>query len=135
MSKVYYKFTSFRYSDVLNLVKKRWNGSRAPRCTNRADKNYNIATLVTIIIMSLYLYWHIENTGIVRTVYSGIFRDIQQYLGIFRHYWGVWSHNQTYLELCVTLAYTTVPYSELRQRHLQKLVKHVRWSCMFRALA
>ena len=28
---------------------------------------------------------HIENSGIVRTVYSGIFRDIQQDLAIFRH--------------------------------------------------
>ena len=27
---------------------------------------------------------HIENLGIVRTVYSGIFRDIQQYLARFR---------------------------------------------------
>ena len=43
---------------------------------------------------------------------SGILRDIKGYWGTFRHYWGVWSHNQKYLELCVTLAYTTMPYSE-----------------------
>ena len=43
---------------------------------------------------------------------SGILRDTKVYWGIFRHYWSVWSHNQKHLELCVTLAYTTVPYSE-----------------------
>ena len=28
---------------------------------------------------------HIENLGIVRTVYSGIFKDIQQDLAMFRY--------------------------------------------------
>ena len=72
---------------------------------------------------------HIENRGIVRTVYSGIFRhiqghwailpysgtlrDIKTYSGIFSHYWGILSHIQKYLELNVTLGFATVPYSEL----------------------
>ena len=92
--------------------------------------------------------------GILRTLasqnyFSGILRDIQQYLamfryiegyqGIFRHYLGVWSQNQTYAELCVILAYTTVQYPELwliyNPRYLQKSVNHVRWPCIFRALA
>ena len=40
--------------------------------------------------------------------------DILKYIkGIFRHYWDVWSHNQAYSELCISLAYTTVAsYSE-----------------------
>ena len=63
--------------------------------------------------------------------YSGILRDIKAYWGIFRHYWGLWSHNQTYLELCITLTYTTMAYPEpwliWKLRHLQKPVKHVRW--------
>ena len=32
---------------------------------------------------------------------------------MLRHYWGVWSHNQIPNKFCVTLAYKTVPYSEL----------------------
>ena len=72
---------------------------------------------------------HIENPGIFVTVYSCIFRHIQGrsamlnhvqacwgmlrgYLGIFSYYWGIFSHIQTYSELCVTLAYTAVPYSK-----------------------
>ena len=84
---------------------------------------------------------NIENPGIVRTVYSGIFRHIQghsaiksyvqTYCSIFRHYWGVRRHYQTYSELCITLAYTTVPYLEpwliQNPSHLQKSVKHVRY--------
>ena len=61
------------------------------------------------------------------------------YSGIFTHYWDVWSYNQTYSELWVTLAYTTVPCSEswfiYNPRHLQKPMEHVGWSCIFRALA
>ena len=74
----------------------------APGCTNRVDKSSNIITLIAIIVMLLKLYRiifkplaylmleayskpcqiakvmrHIENPGKVRTVYSGIFRDIQ----------------------------------------------------------
>ena len=63
---------------------------------------------------------------------SGILRDIKAYWGIFRRYWGVWSHNQTYSELCVTLACATMPYSEpwliYNWRHLQKSAKHIRWT-------
>ena len=71
---------------------------------------------------------HIENPGIARTVYSGIFRysgtfskiqqysgrlrDIKAYWDIFRHYCGILSHIQACSELCITLAYKTVPYSE-----------------------
>ena len=61
-----------------------------------------------------------------------ILRDIKAYWGIFRRYLGVWSHNQTYSELCVTLACATMPYSELwlihNWRHLQKSAKHIRWT-------
>ena len=39
-------------------------------------------------------------------------RDIKVYWGIFRYYWGILSHIQTYSELCATLAYTTMPYFE-----------------------
>ena len=72
---------------------------------------------------------HIENRGIVRTVYWGIFRhiqghwailpysgtlrDIKTYSGIFSHYWGILSHIQKYSEFNVTLGFATVPYSEL----------------------
>ena len=66
-------------------------------------------------------------------------RDIKTYWRILRHYRGILSHIQTYSELCVTLPYTTVPYSEpwhiKNLRHLQKPVEHVRWSCIFRTLA
>ena len=75
---------------------------------------------------------HIENSGIVRTVYSGCFQiysrtfnNMQPYSGQYsdmlrhteglwgiRHYCGTLSHIRTYSELCITLAYTTVPYSE-----------------------
>ena len=75
---------------------------------NRAHKNSNITILETILML-LWQYptifktspyvmpkaysrpcqisimmKHIENLGIVRTVYSGIFGDIQQYLAGFR---------------------------------------------------
>ena len=44
-------------------------------------------------------------------------------------YWGIWSHYQIYLELCIILSYTNVPHSEpwliQNPRHLQKPVKHV----------
>ena len=55
----------------------------------------------------------IENPGIVRTV---------------RHIHVVLIRTKPYSELCVTLTYTTVPYSELwhiyKSRHVQKLVEH-----------
>ena len=56
---------------------------------------------------------HIEDSGIVRTVYSGIFSDIKQYSAMFRHTEALLRHNETYSELCVSLAYKTMPYSEL----------------------
>ena len=56
---------------------------------------------------------HIENPGIVKTVYSCIFRDINNiqpcsdissdikaYSGIFKHCWGSWSHIQTFRTMC-----------------------------------
>ena len=47
-------------------------------------------------------------------------------------------HTQTYSELCVTLAYITMPFLEpwhiYRLRHRQKSVKQIRWSSKFRAL-
>ena len=83
----------------------------APGCTNRLDQNFNIIALVTIIMMLLWLYCsifrthaylmpeiyskpcqlfkiylrHIENLGMVRTVYSGICRHVQEYSAIFNH--------------------------------------------------
>ena len=80
--------------------------------TNRADKNFSIIILVTIIIiMLLRLLYHsvfrtlahlmhekyskpcqtsktmryIENHGIAETVYSGIFRYTQEHSAIFSH--------------------------------------------------
>ena len=50
-------------------------------CTNRANKNSNIKTFVTIISISR----HIENPDIARTVYSGIFRHIEERLAIFSY--------------------------------------------------
>ena len=47
------------------------------------------------------------------TVWSGILRDVKPNWDLFRHYWGVFCHSQTYLELCIILACTTVPYSKL----------------------
>ena len=35
-------------------------------------------------------------------------RGITVYWGIFRHYWGILSHIQTFSELCVTLGYSVV---------------------------
>ena len=58
-------------------------------CINRAGKNSNTITLVTIIIMLPQLY-----RGILRTLveseqfiqtFFGIFRDIQQHSAMFRH--------------------------------------------------
>ena len=46
----------------------------APVCTNPAEKNSNIITLIPIIIMLLKLYWHIQKPdifngwGIIRTL-------------------------------------------------------------------
>ena len=85
---------------------------------------------------------HIENPGMVRTVYLGIFRHIQGHSAIFSLCSGILSHIQVLLrrmeshilrhkELCVTLKYTTASYSEpwliYNLRHLQKFVKHIRW--------
>ena len=85
---------------------------------------------------------HTENPGMVRAVYSRIFRDIQQYSAMVKHteghfkgYSAIFRH----IHNSVTLAYTTVPYSEpwhiYNPKHLQKSVKHVRCSGIFRALA
>ena len=51
--KVHEKYTSFRYSCALTRVFYIKNRIRVPACTNRADKNSNTITLVTIIIMLL----------------------------------------------------------------------------------
>ena len=96
----------------------------APGYTNRADENSNIITLVTIITMLLQLYLgifrtlahlmseaysksfriskmmrHIENSGIVKTVYSNIFKHIQGHSPIFSHvqgYSGMLRYIETY---------------------------------------
>ena len=51
IKKSFLQFTSFCYFYVLIRVKNRQNGSREPKCTNRADKNYNIITLVAIMML------------------------------------------------------------------------------------
>ena len=38
-----------------------------------------------MIMFIITMSRHIENPGIVRTVYSGIFRDMQQYSAMLRH--------------------------------------------------
>ena len=66
------------------------------------------------------------------TVCSGILRDVKPNWDLFRHYWGVFCHSQTYLELCRILACTTVPYSKLwhisSPRQLPKSVEHDIWT-------
>ena len=65
-----------------------------PRCTNRANRNSNYNNIShnndAIVTLSRY----IENPGIVWTVYSGIFRDIQQYSGIIEAYGAIIRHVQ-----------------------------------------
>ena len=56
------RFTSFCYS-CFNSCLIKINGSREPGCTNRADKN-SLQNDVNVTISQ-----HIENAGIVRTVY------------------------------------------------------------------
>ena len=65
----------------------------ASGCTNRADKNSNIITLVTLIIVVLTIWRHNQNSGIfnacgifktlpnisVIQAFSRIFKDIQGY--------------------------------------------------------
>ena len=84
--KVYSRFTSIRYSDVLTRVKK--DKMVAERLDVQIEQTRIIITLVTIMIM-LSLY-----RGILRTlaqselfiqVFSGIFRYIQHYSVVFRH--------------------------------------------------
>ena len=99
---------------------------RAPRFTNWADKNSSILILVIninnnfIITLSRYIKnpgvfnaWgifkpcqiskmvgHIENSSIVRTIYSGIFRGIQQHSTTFRNikgHQGIVRHIQSLL--------------------------------------
>ena len=98
---------------------------------------------------------HVEKNDIVTTLFrnfqansgtfsniqpsSGKLRDIEGYCGIFRHYRGVWSHDQKYAELCVIHACTTVKQSEpwlvQNPRHLQNPLEHIRGSRILRALA
>ena len=52
-------------------------------CTNQEDKNSNNISYNNNVIITILQ--HIENHGRVRTVYSDIFRAIQQYSVMFRH--------------------------------------------------
>ena len=77
--------------------------------------------------------------AIVRTVYSGIFNNIQQYsamfkftegikgyLVIFRNYCGVWCCTQTYLEICVTFIHTTPAYLESSKTcQICKIIRYI----------
>ena len=86
-----------------------------PGCTNWADKNSNIITVITIIIIITILQ-HIEKPGIVRTVYSGIFRHILEYSAILHHsqiYWVVWSHIQTFETLSNPFIYNHTIFKTL----------------------
>ena len=47
----------------------------------------------------------------------GILRHIQ---ALLRYYWSILSHVLIYSELCITLAYTTVPYSHLEPKTSSK---------------
>ena len=75
------------------------------------------------VFSRIYMWQHIENTDIVRTVYSGIFRDIQQYSVMFGHIEGTLRHIEAYLGIIETdgaiifgtlynLYNNTIPYSE-----------------------
>ena len=117
---VYWKFTSFRFSYILTRVEK----------DKMVAKNHSKITLVnkSNLLLFITISWHIESPGYSQNsllthfqAYSGTFsnikpcsgilRDIKAYWGIFWHYWGVWSHSNTYSELCVTLAYTTITHN------------------------
>ena len=93
---------------------------------------------------------HIEKPGLVRTVYSNIFRHTQRYWAIFIHvqaFWGTLRHTEAYSdieaywaifrhsEVSAAIAYITMSYSEPWHihdlRHFQKLVKRIRWSGIF----
>ena len=52
-----------------------------------ADKNFNLITLVTKKKKNVFITIsrHIQNPGIIRTVYSDIIRDIHIHSGIFRN--------------------------------------------------
>ena len=68
---------------------------------------------------------HIENSGIAKQfiqVFSGIFRNIQPCSGN----WGMFSHIQTYSELCVTLAFATVlePATSSKACQRCKMIRH-----------
>ena len=48
---------------------------------------------------------------------------------MFSHHSGIWSHNQAYLELCITVNYTTMPYSEPWFIYNPKASSKVCWTC------
>ena len=119
-----------------------------------------IVMIRTMVYLMPGTYWkpcqiskmirHIEKPGLVRTVYSNIFRHIQRYWAIFIHvqaFWGTLRHTEAYSdheaycaifrhsEVSAAIAYITMSYSEPWHihdlRHLQKLVKCIRWSGIF----
>ena len=45
----------------------------------------NVIIIINNNNVIITILWHIENPGIVRTVYSGIFRHIQGHSAIFTH--------------------------------------------------
>ena len=54
---------------------------------------------VTIVNFIITISRHIKNPGIVRTVYSGIFRPLQGHSAIFHHvqaYWETLRHIEAY---------------------------------------
>ena len=87
--------------ETRHFVLKKTIKSGAPECTNRADKNYNIITLVHFQrsdicnacgIFKTIPNSHTDNPGIVRTAYLGILGHIQGDSTIS-------SHVQLYLEI------------------------------------
>ena len=114
------RFVSFRYS-FLVFEKDKIQMYKLSRQELYNNISYNNDVITTTL-------QHVEKNDIVTTLFrnfqansgtfsniqpsSGKLRDIEGYCGIFRHYRGVWSHDQKYAELCVIHACTTVKYSE-----------------------
>ena len=96
----------------------------------------------------------IENPDKLSTVYSSMFRHIHGHSAIFSHgqvYWGTLKHmvliqmlpryielySEIFRTLCNPCIYNRAIFRTLSRnlRHLQKPVKNVRWSSIFRALS
>ena len=119
--------TFLRNKNILNLCL-RWHISRSYRFLVEATINaWGIFKTMSNIYgdEAYWEPWYSQNNLLRHfQAYSGTFsnihpcpgisRKIKAYWGIFKHYLGILSHIQKiFRPLCVTLTYTTVPYSEL----------------------